>query len=117
MNDVFSLSNIVRSASLCRKRLSNGNTLYLPASAHHNSTNCRSLLGCFSAKSWHSEKSSSTLYSSHLSSSKLHPESLSQATLPWNVTAIHPLYHNARLPSISKYCICLVEGALASLKL
>ncbi len=85
-------------------RSSSGSTPYSSASSHQRSIIRCNRSGSAAARSWHSERSTSTWYSSHWSSSKGWP-------WMWRVTAFQPSSQSPRWPTISKYWIGFALGA------
>src|SRR5205807_5307170 len=100
-----------------------GVTWYFSASDQNSPVSSRTLSGYLSATSSACEKSSSRLYSSHLSLSGFHLSGANCASVGGSnfqgirsgrQHAIQPSLYIARFPRISKYCCVCRDGALAS---
>src|SRR5215468_875129 len=100
-----------------------GVTWYFWASAQKSAVSSRTLSGYLSATSSACEKSSSRLYSSHLSLSGFHLSGANRARVGGSSFhgirsgrqhAIQPSLYMARFPKISKYCWVWRDEALAS---
>src|SRR6266704_1685089 len=104
---------------------SNGNTWYFSASDQKSAVSSRTLSGYLSATLSACEKSSSRLYSSHLSLSGFHLPGANRLSVSGSIFhgirssrqhASQPSLYIARFPRISKYGWLCREGALASSK-